>query len=180
VEKERQQRLVGRLIYLSLTRPDIAYAVSLISQYMHSPIKRHMNAIFHVLRYLKGTLGKGLMFKKTKDRGIEGFIDADWVGSLEDSKSTTGYYTKVWENVVTWRSKKQSVLSRSSAEAEFRAIAQGICEVIWLERLMGDLRIPLTQPTRVYNDSKSAISIVKNPIQHDAYKDRQEFYKTRN
>ena len=68
----------------------------------------------------------------------------------------------------------------NSAKVEFRAIAQGICEVIWLERLMGDLRIPLTQPTRVYNDSKSAISIVKNPIQHDAYKDRQEFYKTRN
>ena len=111
---------------------------------MHSPTKRHMNAVFHVLRYLKGTPGKSLMFKMTKDRGIEGFFDADWAGSLEDNKSTTSYCTKVWGNVVTWRSKKQSVVARSSAEAEFWAIAQGICEVIWLERLMEDLRIPLT------------------------------------
>ena len=101
---------------------------------------------------------------------LKGFFYADWASSLEDSRSTTGYCTKVWGNVVTWRSKKQSMVARSSVVVEFRAITQGICEVIWLDRLMGDLRIPLTQPTRVYSDSKSAISMVRNPIQHDRIK----------
>jgi len=87
---------VGRLIYLSLLRPDITYTVSKISQYMHDPTKKHMNVVFHVLRYLKGTPGKGLMLKKIKEREIEGFVDADWASSIEDNKSTTGYCTKVW------------------------------------------------------------------------------------
>ena len=76
----------------------------------------------------------------------------------------------VWGNLVTWRSKKKLVVAHSSAEAKFRAIAQGMCEVIWLERLLEDLKIPLIQPTRVYSDSKSTISIMKNPIQHDRMK----------
>ena len=100
VDKERYQRLVGRLIYLSLTRPDIAYAVSVVSQYMHSPTQKHLQAMFHVLRYLKGTLGRGLLFWKTNERGIKGFVDVDWAGSREDSRSTSGYCTKVWGNVV--------------------------------------------------------------------------------
>ncbi|KAH9735881.1 protein kinase domain-containing protein [Citrus sinensis] len=143
VDVGRYQRLVGRLIYLSLTRPDIAYAVR--------------------------TPGRGLMFLKTESRSIEGYIDADWAGS-EDCKSTSGYCTKLWGNLVTWRSKKQTVVARSSAEAEFRAIAQGMCEVIWLERLMQDLQITVCSPAKLYSDSKSAISIVNNPVQHDRMK----------
>ena len=151
---------------MSLIRPDITYTVSVISQYMHSPTQRHMNVIFHVLRYLKGTLGKGLMFQKTEQRGIESFVDADWAGSIEDNRSTSGYCTKLWENMITWRSKKQLVVARNSAKVEFQAIAQEICEVVWLERLIEDLMIPLSQPTKVYNDSKSTINIVKNSVQH--------------
>ena len=79
---------------------------------MHSPTQRHMDAVFHVLRYLKGTPGKWLMFQKTKKREIGGFVDADWAGSSEDSRSTTEYCTKVWGNVVTWR--KQKAISGGS------------------------------------------------------------------
>ena len=122
VDVGRYQRLVGRLIYLSLRRPDIAYAMSVVSQYMHSPTQRHLEAVNHILKYLKGTPGSGLMFLKTESRSIEGYIDADWAGS-EDCKSTSGYCTKLWGNLVTWKSKKQTVVARSSAEAEFRAIA---------------------------------------------------------
>ena len=95
---------MGKLIYLSLTRLDIAYVVSAISQYMHSPTQRHMNAAIHVLRYLKGTPRKELLFLENAERGIEGFVDVDWVGSIEDSLSSS--CTKLWGNVVTWRSKK--------------------------------------------------------------------------
>lgn len=122
VDVGRYQRLVGRLIYLSLTRPDIAYVVSVVSQYMHSPTRRHLEAVNHILKYLKGTPGSGLMFLKTESRSIKGYVDADWAGS-EDCKSTSGYCTKLWGNLVTWRSKKQTVMARSSAEPEFRAIA---------------------------------------------------------
>ena len=106
VDKGRYQRLVGRLIYLSLTRPDIAYATSIVSQFMHSPTQQHMNVVYHMLRYMKGIPSKGLLFMKTNNRGVEGFADTDWTGSIVDSWSTFGFYTKLWVNLVTWRSKK--------------------------------------------------------------------------
>ena len=118
VDKGRYQRLVGKLIYLSYTRPDISFAVSTVSQFMNSPNEEHQGAVF--LRYLKISLGKGLFFKKGTNRGIEVMSDADWAGSLTDRQSTSGYCSFVWGNLVNWRNKKQSVVARSSAEAEFR------------------------------------------------------------
>ena len=106
VDKERYQRLVGRLIYLSHTRPDIAYAVSLVSQFMHDPRELHMQAVFRILRYLKSAPGKGILFSKNGHLQIEAFADADWAGSPDDRRSTSGYCTLVGGNLVTWRSKK--------------------------------------------------------------------------
>lgn len=169
VDREQCQRLVGKLIYLSLTRPDIAYSVSVVSQYMHSPTKRHLEAVHHILKYLKGTPGKGLLFKKTENRNVEGFADADWGGS-DDARSTTGYCTKVWGNVVTWRSKKQTVVARSSTEAKYRAIAHGVCELIWIQWLLEEINVSISGPVKLNSDSESAIAIVHNPIQHDRMK----------
>ena len=105
VDRDIYQHLVGKLIYPSLTRPDIAFSVNVVNQFMHSPTKRHLEAVNQFLCYLKGTLGKGILFQKSEQRHIEGHVDADWVGAIED-KSTTGYCTKQWRNLVTWRSKK--------------------------------------------------------------------------
>ena len=113
-----------------LTQPDMAFAVSVVSQHLPSPHEVHFEALYQILRYLKMTPGKGLFFEMSENRSIEAFIDADLVGSIEDRKSTSGYCTKVWGNLVTWRSKQQNVVSRSSAEAEFRALAHGTCELI--------------------------------------------------
>jgi hypothetical protein len=170
VEKERYQKLVGKLIYLSHTRPDIAFAVSVVSQYMHDPRETHLEAVYRILRYLKGSPGKGLLFKKNEKREIEIFTDADWAGATDDRRSTTGYCTFVWGNLVTWRSKKQNVVARSSAEAEFRAVAQGICEGLWLKKLLDELHIPTKVPIKLYCDNKAAISISLNPVQHDRTK----------
>lgn len=137
---------------------------------MHAPTKRHMEAANQILRYLKGSPGKGLLFKKTGVRDVVGFSDADWAGAVDDSKSTTGSCTKVWGKKVNVQSKKQSVVARSSAEAEYRAIAQGTCELIWIQRLMKDLNMPVTGPMKLFSDSKSAISVVHNPVQHDRMK----------
>ncbi|KAL5706521.1 Beta-galactosidase 8 [Ranunculus cassubicifolius] len=111
------QRLVGRLIYLTLTRPDIAYAVSVISQYMHAPRTSHLIAAHRILRYLKSSPGRGLLFQKHDNLRVEAFTDDDWAGAQEDRRSTSGYCTFVGGNLVTWRSKKQPVVARSSAEA---------------------------------------------------------------
>ena len=170
VNTTQYQKLVGKLIYLSHTRPDIAFAVSIVSQFMHSPYEVHLEAVYRILRYLKSTPGKGLFFKKSEQKTIEAYTDADWAGSVTDRRSTSGYYTYIWGNLVTWRSKKQSVVARSSAEAEYRAMAHGVCEILWLKKILEELKRPLEMPMKLYCDNKAAISIAHNPVQHDRTK----------
>ena len=134
--KEKYQRLVGKLIYLSHTHPDMAYAVSVMSQFMHCLSEDHMDAVIWILHYLKSSPGKGLMFSKNNHLDIEGYTDADWAGNISDRKSTSGYFTFEGGNLVTWRSKKQMVVALSNAEAEFRGMVKGICELLQLKRLL--------------------------------------------
>ena len=136
VDTGRYQRLVGKLIYLSHSRSDIAFAVSVVSQYMHAPCEEHVKTVYRILNYLKGSLGKGLYFRKNETRSIEGFTNANWARSIDNRRSTSGYCTFVWGNLVTWRSKKQTVVARSSTEVEFCAIAHGMCELLWLKQLL--------------------------------------------
>ena len=166
----RYQRLVGKLIYLTHTRPDITYAVSVVSQFMHAPSEEHMDAVYRILRYLKGAPGKGLLYSKNDISNIEGYTDADWAGDQTIRRSTSGYLTFVEGNLITWRSKKQKVVARSSAEAEFRGMAQGICELLWIKSILKDLEIKYTDPINLYCDNKAAIQIAHNPVQHDRTK----------
>ncbi|XP_057495256.1 retrovirus-related Pol polyprotein from transposon TNT 1-94 isoform X3 [Actinidia eriantha] len=170
VDRGRYQRLVGKLIYLSHTRPDIAFAVSVVSQFMHAPHTTHYDAVIRILRYLKSAPGKGLFFGRHDHIQVEAYTDADWAGSVSDRKSTSGYCVMVGGNLVTWRSKKQAVVSRSSAEAEFRAMSQGICELLWIKILLRDLKLGTPETMRLYCDNKAAISIAHNPVQHDRTK----------
>ncbi|PRQ35290.1 putative RNA-directed DNA polymerase [Rosa chinensis] len=149
-DKGRYQRLVGRLIYLSHTRPDIAYAVSVVSQFMHCPSEEHMDVVFRILRYLK--------------------MAPDWAGDKTDRRSTSGYFTFVGGNLVTWRSKKQKVVARSSAEAEFRGMAHGVCEMLWIRNVLKDLGYKLKKPMDLHCDNTAAIEIAHNPVQHDRTK----------
>lgn len=169
VNVEQYQILVGRLIYLAHTRPDIAFAVSLVSQFMHCSYEEHLKAAYRILRYLKSCPGKGLLFKKSDSRSVESFTDADWGGSF-DGKSTSRYCTYVWGNLVTWRSKKKNVVARSTAEAEFRSMENGICELLWIKRVLEDLKKGIKLPMKLFCDSKAAISISQNPVQHDRTK----------
>ncbi|XP_050896227.1 uncharacterized mitochondrial protein AtMg00810-like [Lathyrus oleraceus] len=113
VDTGRYQRFVGKLIYLSHTRPDIAFSVSVVSQFMHSPFEEHLEAVYRILRYLKGNPRK-ILFFKTSEKNVSIFTDVDWAGSVTDRRSTSGYCTYVWGNLVTWRSKKQGVMQRPS------------------------------------------------------------------
>lgn len=170
VDKRIYQRLVGKLIYLAHTRPDIAYSVSVLSQFMHDPRESHLQVVNRVMHYLKGNPGKGILFKKNDNLTLEAYTDADYAGSIIDRRSMTGYCTFLGGNLVTWKSKKQNVVARSSAESEFRAIAQGLCELLWLKIILDDLRVKWAGPMKLYCDNKSAINIAHNPIQHDRTK----------
>ena len=116
------QRLVGKVIYLTHTRPDMSYAFSVVSQFMHNPSNQHMGAINCILAYLKSSPSKGILFSKHGHLDIEGYTDSDFVESKLDRKSTSGYVSFVGGNLVTWRSKKQSVVSLSNAKAKYSAL----------------------------------------------------------
>ncbi|XP_072060390.1 secreted RxLR effector protein 161-like [Arachis hypogaea] len=165
--KKRYQRLVGKLIYLSHTRPDIAYAVGIVSQFMHKPQEDHMEAAMRIVRYLKGAPGSGIIFKKNGHLKVETYTDADWAGNPNDRRSIAGYFTLVGGNLVTWKSKKQTVVALSSAEAEFRGIVKGIAEVLWIRKLMTEIGFPPQLPSQLKCDNKVAISILENFVQHD-------------
>ncbi|GAV69781.1 hypothetical protein CFOL_v3_13282 [Cephalotus follicularis] len=159
MEKERYQRLVRRLIYLSHTRLDIAYAVGVVNQYMHDTHSSHLKAIYRILRNLKSALGQGLLFASHDHKSVEAFTNADWAGSIGDRHSTSRYCTFVGGDLVTWSNKKQAVVTRSSAEAEYRAMAQAMCELTWLQTLLTKLGIEIDRPMKLYCYSKAAISI---------------------
>ncbi|KAK3028164.1 hypothetical protein RJ639_038688 [Escallonia herrerae] len=143
---------------------------SVVSQFMNNPIEEHLDAVYRILRYLKMRPGKGLFFKKGYRKNIDIYCDADWAGSITDRRSTSGYCTYVWGNLVTWRSKKQSMVFRSSAEAKFRAIALSICEGMWLKRLLEELKITCEGSIKVFCDNQASINIAKNPVHHDKTK----------
>ncbi|GKE75717.1 putative RNA-directed DNA polymerase [Tanacetum coccineum] len=169
-DKNRYQRLVGKLIYLSHTRPDIAYAVGVVSRFMHQPQVAHMNAVLRIVRYLKGTAGHGVLFRSNGHLNIQMYTDADWAGDKGTRRSTSGYFSLVGGNLVTWRSKKQKVVSLSSAEAEFRGIAKGLAEALWIRKLVSEIGFPPRGSTQIMCDNKAAIQISENPVQHDRTK----------
>ena len=144
------QRLVGKLIYLTHTRPDIAYTVGVLSQFMHTPCVSHLHAAHRVLRFLKWTIGRGLLFCRHSILDLEVYTDADYAGSVVDRRSISGYCTFLGDNLITWRNKKQKVVSRSSAKAEFRALAQGLCEALWITKILRELCCPVSS---LYNYS---------------------------
>jgi hypothetical protein len=158
-KKERYQRLVGKLIYLGHTRPNITYVVSVVSQFIHAPSEAHMDAVNRILRYLKSAPGRGLMFSRHGHLDIEGHIDVDWAGSVTDIRSTSGYFTFMGGNLVSWRSKKQNVVSRSSAKAEYRGMAHRVGELLWIRNLLGELGFKPNHAMQLNCDNKAAIDI---------------------
>ena len=169
-DPEKYRRLVGRLNYLTLTRPDIAYAVSIISQFMAAPTVNHWAALEQILCYLKGAPGRGIVYKDHGHFNIECFTDADWAGSKEDRRSTTGYCVFVGGNLVSWRSKKQNVVSRSSAESEYRVMAQSTCEIMWIHHLLTEVGLKSLLPAKLWCDNQAALHIASNPVYHERTK----------
>ncbi|KAJ0824197.1 putative RNA-directed DNA polymerase [Helianthus annuus] len=164
------QKLIGKLIYLSLTRPDISYAVQFLSQFMHSPTEVHLQIALRLLRYLKLAPGCGLLFKRSDKLDLVGYVDSDWAKCLSTRKSVTGYCVYLGSSLVSWKSKKQSTVSRSTGEAEYRAMCSATSEIMWLLNLLREVGVKCGLPVKLYCDSKAAISIAANPVFHEKTK----------
>ena len=155
------QRLVGRLIYLTNTRPNLTFAVSVVSQFMHAPRTTHLDAVYHILRYLKTSPGLGLFYSVSHQSGLSCFTDADYTGSQTNRRFTTGLSTFYGNHLISWKSKKQAVVSRSSAEAEYSAMAQGTCEILLLRSILNELGFTEKDSSQLFCDNKSAIARIR-------------------
>ncbi|XP_071704448.1 secreted RxLR effector protein 161-like [Rutidosis leptorrhynchoides] len=138
-DKGQYQRMVEKLIYLAHTRPDIARAVGVVSQFIHQPHVHHMEAVIRIIRYLNKTAGNGVVLKKNGHLEAQVYTDASCAGEKGDRRSTSGFFTIVGGNLVAWKSKKQKVISLSSAESKFRGIAKGVVEALWIRKLLTEI-----------------------------------------
>lgn len=164
------RKLIEKLIYLAITRPDITYAVNILSQFMDKPSQGHLNAAFRVLKYLKGSIGQGIFFSANSSMQLKAYSDSDWAACPETRKSVTGYCIFLGDSLISWKSKKQATVSRSSAEAEYQALASTSCEIIWLIALLKDFNVHHTQLALLYCDNQAAVHLTKNPIFHERTK----------
>ena len=162
--------LAGALQYLTFTRPDIAYAVQHVCLHMHDPREPHLAALKRILRYVRGTLHLGLLLHPSAQSDLVVYSDADWAGCPDTCKSTSGYAAFFGDNLISWSSKRQTAVSRSSAEAEYRAVANAVAEVSWLRQLLAELHAPVSRAALVYCDNISTIYMSANPVQHQRTK----------
>ncbi|CAL5324316.1 unnamed protein product [Camellia sinensis] len=160
------RQLVGSLLYLTLTRPDISYAVGVMSRYMQNPKKPHLDAVRRILRYVNDTMDCGLLYKKGEDCKLVGYCDADYAGDDDTRRSTTGYVFMLGSGAISWCSKRQPTVSLSTTEAEYRAAAMAAQESTWLIRLMNDLHQLVDYAIPLYCDNQSAVRLAENPVFH--------------
>jgi hypothetical protein len=157
---------MGALQYLSLTHPDIAFAMSKVSQFMHDPCDSHWSVVKRILRYLKSTIDHGLLIKKCSSTQLFAYSYADWAGCPDDCKSTFGYCVFLGSNILSWSSNKQPTVSRSSTEAEYKAVANAAAELLWIQALLKELGLFLSSAPILFCDNIGATYLSSNPAYH--------------
>ncbi|GJX06244.1 putative RNA-directed DNA polymerase [Tanacetum coccineum] len=173
----KYRQLVGALQYVTLSRPDITYAVNKVFQFMHSPTTNHWSVVKRILRYLRGTSDYGLLIKHNSgsvlhaytdshDSSLSAFSDADWAGCPDDCRSTGGYAIYLENNLISWSARKQRTVSRSSTESEYKALADTVAKLTWIEALLRELKVPMTCVLVLWCDNLGATYLSANPIFH--------------
>jgi len=153
-------------MYLNTTRPDISLATQQLSQFLNAPATTHCKAACRILRYLKNSPGLSLLFPRKSEAQILGYVDADWAGCVDTRRSTTRFCFFLGSSLISWEAKKQTTISRSSSEAEYRALSVATCELQWILYLLKDINIKCVKQPVLYCDSQSAIHIASNPVFH--------------
>ena len=166
---DRYRRFVGRLVYLSVTRPELSYSVHILAQFLSNPQVAHWDAALRVLRYIKGYPGQGILLSKSALQ-LNAFCDSDWAACPLTRRSLTGYIVLLGTSPVSWKTKKQPTVYRSSSEAKYRAMAVTTCELKWLKSLLRSLGVLHSVPMKLFCDSQSALHIAKNPVFHERTK----------
>lgn len=164
------RRLVGKLLYLNLTRPNISHATQQLSQFIAKPTIVHWNAAQYVLKYLKGCSSAGIFIPTVASLALSAYSDADWGSCLDTRKSLTGFCIFLGDTLLSWRCKKQKTVSTSSAEAEYRALSSTTKEMVWLVALLQDFGLSCSLPLPLYCDNQAAIHITRNQVFHERTK----------
>ena len=161
--------MIGSLLYLTASRPDITYAVGVCARYQANPKISHLNQVKRILKYVNGTSDYGIMYCHCSDSMLVGYCDADWAGSADDRKSTSGGCFYLGTNLISWFSKKQNCVSLSTAEAEYIAAGSSCSQLVWMKQILKEYNVEQDVMT-LYCDNLSAINISKNPVQHSRTK----------
>lgn len=167
---EQYRRLVGKLIYLCFTRLKLSSCVHTLSQFMQEPKQSHWEAALRVVRYLKGKPGQGIVLHRNCDLKLYGWCDSDWTTCPLTRRSLTGWFILLGSSPISWKTKKQHIVSRSSTEAEYRSMASTACELKWLNGILSSLGVSHCQPMQFYCDNQAALHIAKNPVFHERTK----------
>ncbi|XP_054741245.1 uncharacterized protein LOC129246416 [Anastrepha obliqua] len=168
IDAMRYQSLIGGLMYLAvISRPDIAHVVSKLSQFNNHPHEEHFKAAKHVLRYLKQSSAAKITYSSTGEN-LVCYTDSDWAGDVSDRKSCSGYVIFMSDGLVSWESKKQSIVALSTMEAEYIALCQGAKDVVFLRTLLREMGYDgyVNEPTNMHCDNQSAQFLLKHPMVH--------------
>ena len=159
-------QLVGSQIYLTITRPDLSYPVSLLSQLMQTPRDVHLDSAKRVLRYVSGTMDYNILYKTATQIQLEGNTNADWAGYKADRRSTSGFVVSLGSGAISWSNKKQLTIALSSTETEYMGATVASSKVVWLKRILKDLGIPIKYLILLYCDNMSSIHLARNLVFH--------------
>ncbi|GAA0175604.1 transmembrane signal receptor [Lithospermum erythrorhizon] len=167
VDETYFKQMVGSLMYLTATRPDLVYAVSLLSRYMVRPTTMHLQVAKRILRYLKGTQELGIYYQKGEQgNDLQAYTDSDYAGDTDDRKSTSGYVFLLSSGAVAWSSKKQPIVTLSTTKAEFIAAATCACQSVWMKKILAEIGHEQNECTQILCDNSSTIKLSKNPVMH--------------
>ncbi|XP_017239203.1 uncharacterized mitochondrial protein AtMg00810-like [Daucus carota subsp. sativus] len=169
-DPEIYRSLVGKLNYLTNTRPDLNYSVQVLSQFMHAPRVPHWEALIHTIRYIAHSCHQGILLRASDQLTLQAYSDSDWAACPNTRRSITGYVLLFGSSPVAWKSKKQSTVSKSSSESEYRAMASAAADVTWTVRLLEELGVTNLKPVTLHCDNQSSIAIAKNPVFHERTK----------